>query len=154
MKSSTTSILNPAIYDQDYYLWIQEQVRLLGSGQFQDLDWVNLMGELEDMGKREKRSVRSNLVVVLMHLLKYQFQPERRSNSWLATLIEHRLRLRDDFQDSPSLKTYVADPTILKRCYEDACDRASRETGLPKTNFPENCPYHFDQILDKDFLPE
>ncbi|WP_081980701.1 DUF29 domain-containing protein [Neosynechococcus sphagnicola] len=131
MKLATlTSIPSHKSYGQDYYLWVVEQVSLLQSSQLQDLDLVNLVSELEDIGKREKRSVKNNLVVLLINLLKYQFQSEYQSSSWLTTIIEHRLRLRDNFEDSPSLQSYAANPSVLKRCYEVACDRASHEIGL------------------------
>ncbi|MEB3174847.1 MAG: DUF29 domain-containing protein [Cyanobacteriota bacterium] len=96
------------LYDQDYYRWLTTTQKLLAERQFQQLDLVNLIEEVEDMGKREKNSVESNLRVVLIHLLKYQFQPEARSNSWLGSIREHRTRRRKALAQSPSLKPFFA----------------------------------------------
>ena len=149
------SFLTPScdLYDEDYYLWLVKQAQLLKSGEFQQVDLGNLVEELEDMGRSERRSIRGNLVIVLLHLLKYQFQPEQRSQSWQASLIEHRLSLRDGFEESPSLRQLLEDGQWIQRCYEDACKRASKETNLPLSNFLLVCPYTTAQMLDEDFLP-
>ncbi len=146
--------LQPSLYDKDYYLWIEQQVKCLRSHQLGALDVDALIDELGDMGRSEKRAMRSTITIVLMHLLKYQFQPEQRSRSWDATLIEHRLRLRDIFTDSPSLKRCAQDAEIFQQCYEDACKRASRETGLAESVFPAACPYSLGQVLAESFLPD
>jgi len=150
------SFITPSsdLYDEDYYLWLVKQAQLLKSGEFQQVDLGNLVEELEDMGRSERRSIRSNLMFVLLHLLKYQFQPERRSQSWQASLIEHRLRLRDGFEESPSLRQFLEDGQWIQCCYEDACKRVSKETSLPLSSFPLVCPYTAAQMLDEDFLPE
>ena len=139
------------LYDRDYYAWTQEQVDLLRAGRVNEIDLANLAEEVEDMGKRQKQAVASNLVVVLLHLLKYRFQPEQRANSWRASIREHRRRLRKAFEDSPSLRRYTEE--VLVECYLDACEQAADETGLPAVVFPEHCPFSLDQVLDKDFLP-
>jgi len=160
MTSESKIDMNPSfitpscgLYDEDYYLWLVKQAQLLKSGEFKQVDLGNLVEELEDMGRSERRSIRSTLVIVLLHLLKYQFQPEQRSQSWQASLIEHRLRLRDGFEESPSLRQLLEDGQWIPRCYEDACKRASKETNLPLSNFPLVCPYTTAQMLDEDFLP-
>lgn len=94
------------LYDQDYYLWINKTVEQLSNNQFQEIDLQNLIAELESMGRSEKRSVQSNLTVLLMHLLKYKYQPNKRSQSWRSTIVEHRRRLLIVFKDSPSLRGY------------------------------------------------
>lgn len=86
-----------------------------------------------------------------MHLLKYQYEPEKRSNSWLYTIFEHRKRLQDSLRDSPSLKRYLAE--VFEECYQDARKAASWETGLSRDNFPLNSPLSVDEVLDEEFLP-
>jgi hypothetical protein len=92
------------LYERDFYLWVEEQVRLLKEGRLQQLDIGNLVDEVESLGIHEKMEVKSNLVVILKHLLKHQYQPRRRSRGWLSSIVEHRRRLRDDLATSPSLR--------------------------------------------------
>ncbi len=141
-----------ALYEQDYLGWLIETARLLRSGQLSEIDVVNLAEELDDMGRSEKRAVESNLEVLLRHLLKYQYQPDRRSNSWPFTILEHRDRIDKAFRDSPSLKPYVA--SIFADCYALACKKAAVETGLPAETFPQTNPFSLEATLNSDFLPD
>ncbi|CAC5341190.1 MULTISPECIES: DUF29 domain-containing protein [Planktothrix] len=141
-----------SLYDQDFYLWLEKTVNLLRTENFLELDRDHLIEELETMGRSEKRVIESNLRVLLMHLLKYQYQPERRSNSWLSTIIEHRIRINKDLKASPSLKGYFEQ--IFDETYQDARILASVETGLPLGVFSLTCPLTSEQVLDRDFLPE
>lgn len=138
-------------YEADYLRWLDATLAQLRQGDYAGVDWEHLLEELEDMGRRERRSLESNLIIVLLHLLKWQFQPERRSGSWESSIIEHRRRLRRALEDSPSLKPYCLE--VLTSCYEVARDRARAETGLPLITFPGNCPYDLAQALDPQFLP-
>ena len=95
------------LYERDFVLWVEEQVRLLREGRLGQLDALNLIDEIEDLSTSRKHAVTGNLVVILNHLLKYQFQPRRRSRSWLASIAEHRRRLRKEFQHAPSLRHYA-----------------------------------------------
>jgi hypothetical protein len=140
------------LYERDFYQWVETQARLLKEGALERLDIVNLVEEIEDLGIREKKAVRSNLVVVLMHLLKYQFQPRRRSRSWVASILEHRQRLRVDLRISPSLRGYAQD--VFEEAYGDARARARAETGLPERKLPPKPPHTLEQTLDPDFLPD
>jgi len=97
---------NPSLYEQDYYLWLQTTVNQLRERKFAEVDLANLIEEIESVGRSEKSALVSNLQIVLMHLLKYKYQPEKRSNSWLFTIFEHRDRLLEAFEVSPSLKPY------------------------------------------------
>ncbi|HEY9662386.1 MAG TPA: DUF29 domain-containing protein, partial [Allocoleopsis sp.] len=97
-------------------------------------------------------SLQSNLIVVLLHLLKWQYQPALRSSSWKVSLIEHRRRLRNALKESPSLNPYLMQ--IFGECYGDAVEQAAAETGLSEVTFPVSCPYTIEQLLDSDFLPE
>ena len=142
----------PSLYERDFCLWVEEQARLLRQGMLERVDVVNLAEEIEDLGIGAKKAVKGNLVVVLLHLLKHQFQPRRRSRSWRASIVEHRQRLRDDFRSSPSLRGYARD--VFAEAYADARARASAETGLLERTFPRVSPYTLEQALDPEFLPD
>ncbi|PSF35539.1 DUF29 domain-containing protein [Aphanothece hegewaldii CCALA 016] len=139
------------LYEQDFYRWIETTVNLLQEGRWTEIERENLIEELISMGKSERNALKSNLRVLLMHLLKYQYEPERRSNSWLYTIFEHRKRIQDSLQDSPSLKRYLEE--VFEECYKNARKEASLETGLTKDKFPLNSPFSIDEVLDEDFLP-
>jgi Domain of unknown function DUF29 len=140
------------LYERDFCLWVDEQVRLLREGRLQQLDVINLIDEIESLGIHEKKAVQSNLVVVLKHLLKYQFQPRRRSRSWLSSIAEHRRRLRTDFGTSPSLRPHAR--AQFEECYQDARRQALIETGLAADALPSTSPYTLEQALDPEFLPD
>lgn len=142
---------NSVLYEQDYYLWIKNTTQLLQQDRLSELDVANLIEEIEDMGKSEKRAIESNLDIVLMHLLKYKYQALKRSNSWLSTIFEHRKRLQRIFKDSPSLRSYVQE--IFNECYQNARKMASLETSLPIDTFPIESPFDLEQTLDPDYLP-
>jgi hypothetical protein len=126
--------------------------RYASCGALERLDVANLVEEIEDLGIGAKKAAKSNLVVLLLHLLMHQFQGRRRSRSWRASIVEHRQRLRNDFRTSLSLKGYAQD--VFVEAYADARARANAETGLPGRAFPEAPPYNLEQALDPDFLPE
>jgi Domain of unknown function DUF29 len=140
------------LYERDFCLWVEEQVRLLKKGRLQQLDVVNLIDEVEDLAINRKHAVTSNLVVVLNHLLKHQFQPRRRSRGWLASIAEHRRRLRKEFQHSPSLQGYAREQ--FEECYQDGRRQALIETGLADAAMPTAAVYTLEQTLDPDFLPD
>ncbi|NET61078.1 MAG: DUF29 domain-containing protein [Symploca sp. SIO2E6] len=140
------------LYEQDYCHWLETTAYLLREGKLQQLDVVHLAEEIEDLGKREKRAVESNLEVILMHLLKYQYQPELRSNSWLFTILEHRDRLEKLFRDSPSLKPFFE--SVFEACYTRARKKAAVETGLSLELFPASSPFTLEETLNPDFLPK
>lgn len=152
MESRRMNNVTTTLYEQDYYLWLQKTSNLLRDGRLSELDIPNLIEEIEDMGRSERKALRSNLIVILMHLLKYKYQPEKRSNSWLLTIFEHRRRLRDDFADSPSLKRYFN--KVFEQCYQDARISAAIETGLSTETFPEQSPFTPEEVLNMDYLPE
>jgi hypothetical protein len=141
-----------SLYERDFCLWVEEQARLLREGRLEQLDLVNLIDEIEDLGIHEKKAVQSNLVVVLKHLLKYQFQPRRRSRSWLSSIAEHRRRLRNDLATSPSLRPYAREQ--FEECYKDGRRQALIETGLGVDALPSAPPYTLEQTLDPEFLPD
>jgi hypothetical protein len=140
------------LYEQDYYLWLIKTAKLLKEGKIAEVDLPNLVEEIEDMGRSEKRAIESNLEIVLMHLLKYKYQPEKRSSSWQYTLFEHRKRLRKAFKESPSLKKYCEQ--VFEESYQDAKKMAAIETGLDINIFPAECPFTSQDTLDEEYLPD
>jgi len=139
-------------YEVDFFAWSQDQGKRLREIRPNSIDWENVAEEIETLGRSEKRSIESNLGVVLLHLLKWQYQPSGRDNSWRASIAEHRKCIRRDMKDSPSLRRYPGE--VLAEEYETARLGASGETQLPETAFPEICPYTIEEILDPDFLPD
>jgi hypothetical protein len=140
------------LYERDFCLWVEEQARLLKEGRLEQLDVVNLIDEIEVLSINRQHAVTSNLVVILNHLLKHQFQPRRRSRSWLASIAEHRRRLRKDLQHAPSLRGYAREQ--FEECYQDGRRQALIETGLAPDALPSAPPYSLEQTLDPEFLPD
>ena len=140
------------LYQKDYYGWLQENAQLIRERKFSEIDTENLIEELESMGKSEKRELSSRLTVLLMHLLKWRYQSVRRSMSWRNTIAVRRIDIRELLEDSPSLKNEITDKIAV--AYEKAVLAAEVETGIEKHNFPAECPFSLEQILDEAFLPE
>jgi hypothetical protein len=140
------------LYERDLNLWLQGTVESLTDGRYIELDIPNLIEEIEAMGRSERSALKSNLVVILLHLLKWKYQPTKRTNSWELSIIEHRRRLRDIFENSPSLKRYFEE--CFQQCYGDARRQARIETQLAIASFPDSSPFTTAQCLDEDFLPD
>ncbi|MBD2485776.1 DUF29 domain-containing protein [Planktothrix sp. FACHB-1365] len=140
-----------SLYEQDFYEWLQTNISLLKEGNFADIDLENILEELESMGRSEKNALKSNLRILLMHLLKYKYQPEKRTNSWRYTITEHRIRLGDTFKTSPSLYRFFEE--IFNESYQNARKLASDETGLSINEFPPESPFTLEEVLNPDFLP-
>ncbi len=143
--------MDRVLYQADYYGWLQENAQLIREKRFSELDVDNIIEELESMGKSEKRELSNRLTVLLMHLLKWQYQSVKRSTSWRNTIAVQRIDIRELLEDSPSLRREVTDKIAV--AYEKAVLTAEVETGIEKQNFPAACPFSFEQILDEDFLP-
>ena len=141
-----------SLYDQDFYAWANEQAAILRAGNLTAADIEHIAEEIESMGRTEKRELVNRLVVLLLHLLKWQFQPGLRGNSWRLTIEEQRYRLDDHLADNPSLKATL--PTSTANAYRLALVEAERETGLTRATFPAACPWTFEQITDDAFWPE
>ena len=137
--------------DDDFFAWLNGQAALLRRGAFDQLDVDALAEELEDMAKWERRELESRMKVLLHHLLKWEFQTDRRSRSWLLTMNEQRDQIATLLRDSPSLRNEV--PWAIGESYPVAVRRASDETGLPPDSFPARCPYEPDRVLSYDFRP-
>jgi hypothetical protein len=142
---------NSPLYDRDFYAWSQEQARLLRSGKLSEADLEHIAEEIESMGKSEKRELVNRLSVLLVHLLKWQFQPTGRCTSWRLTIEEQRDRLVDHLADNPSLKATLGASIITAQRL--AILGAARETGLDVGTFPTLCPWSFEQISAPDFWP-
>ena len=143
--------LSTSGYDHDYHAWLTRQADLLAERRFDDLDLDNLIDEIQALARSEKREIENRLNVLLVHLLKWTYQPAQRSGGWRSTIIEQRARLLKRLQDSPSLRGYPGE--VLDEEYAIAREKAAAETGLRATTFPKSCPYTIDQVLDPDFLP-
>ncbi|MBP0027729.1 DUF29 domain-containing protein [Roseofilum sp. Guam] len=152
METLTDRSLLPDLYDRDYYLWLETTSQLLRDRKLEGIDVEHLAEELEDMGKSEKGAITSNLEILLMHLLKYQYQLEKQTNSWRYTIYEHRKRLQKAFKDSPSLRGYFEQ--VFDSCYTEARTMAALETGMNRDDFPELCPFAIAETLDSDYWPE
>ena len=138
------------LYNQDFYLWIETTSKQLKAGKFAEIDLENLIEEIESMGKSEKRELKSRLIVLLMHLLKWQYQPEKRSESWRSTITEQRICIELLLEDSPSLQPLLIE--IFASCYEKARLKASEETGMKLNFFPKESPFTLEETLKNSFL--
>jgi len=140
------------LYDRDFYAWANEQAALLRDGKLTQADIEHIAEEIESMGKTEKRELISRLTVLILHLLKWQYQPMLKGQSWRATIRVQRRDLAGHLGDNPSLKTLL--PEAIERAYGNAVIEAEAEIGLPESTFPATCPWPFEQMMDADFWPE
>lgn len=140
------------VYHQDFCLWISRNVELLRKGRLSEIDIHNIAEELEDMGKNQQRELVNRLRMLFAHLLKWQFQPDRRSDSWKGTIIEQRNQIKQLLKISPSLKHQLDEK--LADAYSDAIEYAALETGIPESDLLKICPYSSEQVLDKTFYPD
>lgn len=139
------------LYETDFNLWIEQTVNQLKNGDMGGLDLENLIEEIEAMTRSDKREIFNRLKVLIMHLLKCKYQPNKKTNSWIKTINEQRDQIELVLEDSPSLKPYLA--SKLEDCYKKAKRDAITETKLPPDKFPSDCPFTQSQILDPDFFP-
>ncbi len=140
-----------ANYDHDFYAWANEQAQLLRAGHFTQADIAHIAQEIESMGKTEKRELVHRLTVLMLHLLKWQFQSSKRGTSWETSIKVQRIQTGEHIEDNPSLKHKL--PEFIASAYKVARLEAIEETGLKKQIFPETCPYSFEQMMDESFWP-
>ncbi|PZD73585.1 hypothetical protein C1752_02066 [Acaryochloris thomasi RCC1774] len=153
--SSTT------LYEQDFVTWAETTAQLLQQRKFSNIELESLIEEIQDLARRDRRQLQSRLSELLLHLLKWQYQPEFRSypqtenswneNSWARSIDKQRDGIRDLLKDSPSLKALISES--LDECYTRARKGAARETRKSIEVFPTLCPYQESQILDDNFWP-
>jgi len=150
---------NAELYEHDFNAWIHNQISLLKAGKTNEIDIEHLIEELEDMGKSNLRELESRFIILIAHLLKWQFQlatletqwQDFEGKSWRKTIIEQRAQLLHLLRKVPSLKREL--PNAIIDAYPDALDLAIDETNLPESTFPKTCPYTIEQLLDKYFYP-
>jgi hypothetical protein len=151
-QHAASSAVSPdAGYDADFFQWTQATAEMIRQGRLAEVDLEHVAEEIEAMGKRDRREVRSRLIVLLMHLLKWELQPEKRTGSWRTTIDEQRTQIQFSIQDSPSLRRFPSDE--LAAIYKRAVSRAIAQGRLGASRFPSSCPYTAEQILDGDFFP-
>lgn len=138
-------------YDEDFFLWTQRQAALIRAGQFDLVDWENVALEIGALGGRERRELGTRLKILTMHLLKWQFQPQRRSKSWRGTINDQRDEIEQLLEEDPSLRREIE--ALIGKRYRIARANAAAETGLALRTFPSRCPYAADQILDDTYFP-
>lgn len=142
---------SPATHDVDFFAWTEQTAALLRSRRFDELDVEHAAQEIEDMGRRDQRELNGRVQILLVHLLKWQVQPKKRTSSWQTTLLTQRFRVDALLRDSPSLRSKLVHH--LPSNYTRAVKRAMLETGLRADRFPSRCPFTLEQILDEDYLP-
>ncbi len=140
------------LYEQDFYAWANEQAALLRAGKLGEADIEHIAEEVESLGKTEKRELVSRLIVLMVHLLKWRFQPRLRGRSWKLSVEEQRIAIDAHLSDNPSLKTVIAEAIAL--AYRQARIGAQRETDLDDAVFPAHCPWTFEEMIAEDFWPE
>lgn len=141
-----------ALYDRDLYAWAVANADLLRAGRITQIDAVHIAEELEDMGKSERRALGSDLRILIQHLLKWQYQPERRGTSWQLSILNARGEIEEILHDSPSLARQL--PELVARGYPAAREAAALETRLALSVLPELCPFTAEQLLDRGFFPD
>jgi hypothetical protein len=139
-------------HDEDFYGWAMAEANLLRQRRLGDLDFDNLIEELESMGASERRALVSRMAQLIFHLLKWQFQPDFRGRSWRASIKEQRKKTKGILKDNPSFKNEITN--FISDAYEDAFLLIEKETPLDLKLFPAECPYSFEQIMNNEFYPE
>jgi hypothetical protein len=136
------------LYDADLLAWLEQQAGYLRAGQLDRLDVAHLIEELESMGGSQRRELKSRLEILLMHMLKRDAQPRRRSRSWQSTIVEQRARIADLLEQSPSLRNGMEE--VARQAFAVAVKRAAIETGLKRSAFPAALPYGVAAILEDE----
>jgi signal transduction histidine kinase len=143
--------VTPNLYETDFYAWTQEQAQFLQLKQWDKIDLLNLIEEIESLGKRERAELRNRLSVLIGHLLKWHYQASKRTRSWLNTICVQRIDILELLKENPSLKFYLEE--ALQIAYIKGIALAAGETNLPRKIFPDTCPYALEEILSDRFYP-
>lgn len=139
-------------YEEDFYGWSMAMAGLLKERRMMDLDYDNLIEEIESMGRSNIDQLTNRLAILLTHLLKWYYQPAFQGKSWKLTIAEQRRKIKRIIKKNPSLKNKIDE--AFADAYDDAIHQAEAETGLFLSTFPKDCPYTFDQCLDDEFYPD
>ncbi|WP_448570594.1 DUF29 domain-containing protein [Trichothermofontia sp.] len=145
MKSSS-------LYESDFYTWSLQQAQLLRDQQYHQVDWEHLIAEVEDLGRSEYRAFVSAIEQLTLYLLKWQFQPSRRSRSWKHSVDKQRIQLERILDDNPGLQVHLDE--MIEKGYKYGRKGAIKETTLPETTFPLRCPYAWADLINDDFFPD
>ncbi|CAN1211655.1 DUF29 domain-containing protein [Tumidithrix helvetica PCC 7403] len=137
------------LYETDFHAWAFEQAKLIQQKRWQELDTLNLMEEIESLGKQQREQLENRLAVLLGHLLKWDLQPQLRTKSWKATIREQRRAVQKLIAKNPSLKPYL--PEAISDGYTAGMDLVVRETPLDYKDLPKECPFTIEQIFDSTF---
>ncbi len=137
------------LYATDFYAWTKEQVDFLREKKLDYLDFTNLIEEIESLGKQQQQELKNRLGILIGHLLKWQYQSNRRSRSWKYTIQEQRLQIIDLIEQNPSLKPYQEE--VISKAYQLGLLLIGRETPINPKTLPSQCPYNFEQIIDISF---
>lgn len=140
-------------YETDVVAWANEQAKLIRAGHLDKLDLTHIAEEIEDVGKSEQRELAHRMSVLLMHLLKWEFQSDYRSNSWISTIREQRKSIARRLEKTPSLQKSLSDNDWLEDVWLDARNDATKETGIEFDKFPVWCPWEMELVLQQDWLP-
>lgn len=140
------------LYDTDTYTWAKQQADALRRRSANEVDWDNVAEEIESVGKSQASELRSRYAILLLHLLKWRYQPERRSRSWEATIRVQRKSILDHLEENPGLRARRDE--LLGRAYFEARQGASGETDLPVETFPETNPFTLAEAMDESFWPD
>jgi hypothetical protein len=151
MNTREMRLNDSSLYHSDFLIWLNTQVELLQTGQFDQLDLGHLVEEITDMGRALKLELLHRMDVLLTHMLKCQYQSGRMSKSWRRTMAEQRRRISRLLLTAPSLRPLLEQE--VADAYAYAVRHTCSETGLPASTFPGSCPWTTEQILDPDFLP-
>jgi hypothetical protein len=133
------------LYEQDFYAWANEQAALLRAGKLAAADIENIAEEIESIGRSEKRELVNRLTVLLLHMLKCRFQPDRRGRSRELSIRNARTALTRHIADNPSLKSKLTE--AMAEAYESGRVEAAIETDIPLETFPESSPWTFDEVM-------
>jgi hypothetical protein len=133
--------------EADLYSWAMRQAELLRAGRLSEIDPAAIAEEIDDVGEEQYDKLESALRILLLHLLKWDHQPDRRTRSWAASVREHRRRVLRQLRKNPGLKSRLDE--ALGEAYEDARDEASGETGMPLNAFPTALPCAYAQIMER-----
>lgn len=139
------------LYDQDFYVWTMEQADLLRRHKPDWMDWENVAEELEFMGKKDRRELVSRMTILLIHLTKWYWQPEKRSPGWLGTIEEQWEQIDLILNDSPSLRSFIQ--CSFQGAWGRVVKKAAKEPSLPLSTFSETCPWPIEDILG-EWMPE
>jgi Domain of unknown function DUF29 len=139
-------------YVTDFNAWMAQTTQLLRERRWPEIDVMHLIEAVEDLGKSERRGIMRQLTRLLRHLLKWHYQPQRRSDSWLDSIMDARTQIELAIEDSPSLRGYPAEQ--LEESYKRTCRQAAKQTAMEISMFPETCPYALELVLTEDWLPE